>query len=87
MSRGSRWVHYGPSGSKVARKDLTASRSQGTLGLWGGDKGGAAGRLSGQRQDNGRGVGGGAAAAHREEQVPDDDLLMSLRSVPVTQGH
>lgn len=59
VSRGSRWVHYGPSGSKVARKDLTASRSRGTLGLWGGDKGGAAGRLSGQRQDNGQGVGGG----------------------------
>lgn len=40
--------------------------------------------------DSGRtmvGVWGGAAAAHREEQVPDDDLLMSLRSVPVTQGH
>lgn len=59
VSRGSRWVHYGPSGSKVARKDLTASRSRGPLGLWGGDEGGAAGRLSGQRQDNGRGVGGG----------------------------
>lgn len=39
---------------------------------------------SGRKTD--RGVGG-AAAAHREEQVPDDDLLMSLRSVPVTQGH
>lgn len=59
VSRGSRWVHYGPSGSKVARKDLTASRSRGTLGLWGGDEGGAAGRLSGQRQENGPGCGGG----------------------------